>query len=67
MDELENLGLSEGHPEKTFSMNANLNTEQKKVVKTLILRHASTFAWKLADMPEIDPQAMSHKLNVSQR
>lgn len=46
-------------------MNANLSTKQKKLVKNLIRRHANTFAWKSADMPEMDPQIMSHKLNVS--
>lgn len=63
--ELENFALSEGHPKKTFSINANLSAKQKKAFETLVQGYASTFTWKSADMPRIDLQIMSHELNVS--
>lgn len=42
-EELESFTLSKGHLEKTFSMNADLNVEQKEAVKALVQWHANSF------------------------
>ncbi|KAG8633903.1 hypothetical protein MANES_18G146801v8 [Manihot esculenta] len=62
--ELETFPLSEAETDKVLSLNAGLTKEQKTEVMALIRGHASSFAWKPSDMPGIDPEVMTHKLNV---
>ncbi|XP_043807307.1 uncharacterized protein LOC122721954 [Manihot esculenta] len=62
--ELETFPLSEAETDKIFSLNASLTKEQKTEVIALIRDHASSFTWKPFDMPGIDPEVMTHKLNV---
>lgn len=63
-EELESFILNKKLPKKTFSMNADLDNKQKEAIKALFRGNVDSFTYKSADMLGIDPQIMSHKLNV---
>ena len=52
------------NPEKVTYMGASLQEPLKGKMVTFLQENNNVFAWTTADMPGIDPQLITHKLNV---
>ncbi|XP_025685560.1 uncharacterized protein [Arachis hypogaea] len=61
--DLEKFRVGDGDEKFTF-INRNLPHELKEPLMEMIRANADLFAWTPADMPGIDPQLMSHHLDV---
>ena len=63
-EEVESIVLNEDEPEKTVQVGKALEQGIKEELIDFLRRRQSVFAWSHADMPGIDPEIMTHKLNV---
>ena len=45
-----------------FKLGRSLEAELQDQIAKVIERHLDTFAWSASDMPEIDPDFLSHHL-----
>ncbi|XP_072064392.1 uncharacterized protein [Arachis hypogaea] len=50
--------------DKTISIGENLKGDLKELLIKLLKDNSDLFAWKAADMPDIDPGLMCHKLAI---
>lgn len=64
VDKLETFSLSREEIDKVFSINASLEESQREAAMALIRGHISSFAWNPLNMLGIDPEVMTHKLNI---
>ena len=64
-EELDTIGLEEGHLEKTTRIRANLPPQIKESLIQFLKSNKDIFAWSHEDMPGIDPFIISHKLSVN--
>ena len=61
LEELEAVKLDESNEEKLVYVGSQLPKEE--IIRCL-KNNADTFAWRPLDMPGIDPEVISHNLNV---
>jgi hypothetical protein len=65
LEELDMIGLEDGHPEKTTRIGASLPPQIKKSLIQFLKSNKDVFAWSHEDMSGISPSIISHKLNVN--
>ena len=64
-EELDTIGLEDGHPEKTTRIGASLPPQIKESLIQFLKSNKDVFARSHKDMPGINPSIISHKLNVN--
>jgi len=52
---------------KKFKLGTSLGQELQDKISNVIARHMSAFAWSSADMPEIDPEFLCHRLTMDEK
>ncbi|KAL0373475.1 UNVERIFIED_CONTAM: Transposon Ty3-G Gag-Pol polyprotein [Sesamum radiatum] len=63
-EELLNIQISPGDPDKTTRIGSYLSEEAKKEITLCLQRNADVFAWTPQDLQGIDPQVITHHLNI---
>ncbi|KAL0412164.1 UNVERIFIED_CONTAM: hypothetical protein Slati_3806100 [Sesamum latifolium] len=63
-EELLNIEIMPGNPNKTTRIGSHLDEEAKKEVTLCLQRNADIFAWTPQDLEGIDPQVVIHHLNI---
>ena len=63
-EELDTIGLEDGHPEKTTRVKARLSSQIKESLIQFLQNNKDVFAWSHEDMLGINPSIISNKLNV---
>ncbi|KAL0448327.1 UNVERIFIED_CONTAM: hypothetical protein Slati_1389100 [Sesamum latifolium] len=63
-EELLNIEIMPGNPNKTTRIGSHLGEEAKKQVTLCLQRNTDIFAWTPQDLEGIDPQAITHHLNI---
>ncbi|KAL0411873.1 UNVERIFIED_CONTAM: hypothetical protein Slati_3777000 [Sesamum latifolium] len=63
-EELLNIQIIPGDPDKTTRIGSHLGEEAKKEITLCLQRNADIFAWTLQDLEGIDPQVITHHLNI---
>ncbi|KAL0457060.1 UNVERIFIED_CONTAM: hypothetical protein Slati_1045200 [Sesamum latifolium] len=63
-EELLNIEIMPGNPNKTTRIGSHLDEEAKKEVTLCLQRNADIFAWTPQDLEGIDPQVITHHLNI---
>ncbi|KAL0367023.1 UNVERIFIED_CONTAM: Transposon Ty3-G Gag-Pol polyprotein [Sesamum radiatum] len=63
-EELLNIEIIPGNPEKTTRIGSHLDEEAKKEISLCLQRNANIFAWTPQDLEGIDPQVITHHLNI---
>ncbi|KAJ9536185.1 hypothetical protein OSB04_un000645 [Centaurea solstitialis] len=61
---LEEIVLDPEHPDRKVFVGASLPPDIKNTIISFLQEHSDCFAWSHADMVGIDPNVISHKLNV---
>ena len=61
---LENIPLDENNPERYNRVGADLEEKNKKDLVQFLKKNIDVFAWSYEDMPGIDPNVITHRLNV---
>jgi hypothetical protein len=61
---LEEIILDPEHPDRLVYMGSSLDPDMKKKLTSFLQEHADCFAWTHEDMVGINPNIISHKLNV---
>ncbi|KAL0439106.1 UNVERIFIED_CONTAM: hypothetical protein Slati_2393600 [Sesamum latifolium] len=64
VEELLNIEIMPGNPNKTTRIGSHLDEEAKKEVTSCLRRNADIFAWTPQDLEGIDPQVITHHLNI---
>ncbi|KAL0427159.1 UNVERIFIED_CONTAM: hypothetical protein Slati_2890700 [Sesamum latifolium] len=64
VEELLNIEIMPENPNKTTRIGSHLDEEAKKVVILCLRRNADIFAWTPQDLEGIDPQVITHHLNI---
>ena len=64
-EELDTIGLKDGHPEQTTKIKTSLPTQIKESLIQFLKSNKEVFVWSHEDMPGINPSIISHKLNVN--
>ncbi|XP_059629538.1 uncharacterized protein LOC132272397 [Cornus florida] len=64
-EELEEVILGDGEPEKKVSIGSSLPPGIKDELTQFFRKNRDVFAWVHEDMPGIDPIIMEHRLNVN--
>ena len=64
VEELEAICLHESDPEKLVYVGTQILELLKNEIVECLKKNADIFAWTLDDMPGIDPDVISHQLNV---
>ncbi|KAL0440400.1 UNVERIFIED_CONTAM: hypothetical protein Slati_2523000 [Sesamum latifolium] len=59
-----NIEIILGNPDKTTRIGARLGEEAKKEITLCLQRNADIFAWTPQDLEGIDPQVITHHLNI---
>ena len=62
--QLEEFVLDPGHPDRTVFMGTSFDPIIKEQLTYFLQDHVDCFAWTHEDMVGIDPNVISHKLNV---
>ncbi|KAK3001305.1 hypothetical protein RJ639_020313 [Escallonia herrerae] len=62
--ELISIKVYPGKENKTVRIGSNLKEDTKLELVNLLRTYADVFAWTAADMPGIDPEVITHRLNV---
>ena len=57
--------LDEDHPTQVIKVSSNLSLEARAQVIEFLCNHSDMFSWSPADMPRVDPEVISHSLNVN--
>lgn len=60
--EIERIELSPG---QLMRIDADLNPSEKEHIASLLREFSDLFAWRPTDMPDIDPQVISHHLVIN--
>lgn len=63
-EDLEKLDIDPNHPKRVVHVGRALPEEIKLCVQKLLTTYKDVFAWTHADMPEIDPRVIMHRLSV---
>ncbi|KAL0420494.1 UNVERIFIED_CONTAM: hypothetical protein Slati_3072300 [Sesamum latifolium] len=63
-EELLNIEIILGNPDKTTRIGSHLGEEAKKEITLCLQRNADIFAWTPQDLEGIDPQVIIHHLNI---
>ncbi|KAK1357422.1 hypothetical protein POM88_050678 [Heracleum sosnowskyi] len=63
-EDLIHIPLVPGEPDKVTYIGALLPEPWKGKIISFLQENEDVFAWTVADMPGIDPQSITHKLNV---
>ncbi|KAL0439539.1 UNVERIFIED_CONTAM: hypothetical protein Slati_2436900 [Sesamum latifolium] len=63
-EELLNIEIIPGNPDKTTRIGSHLGEEAKKEITLCLQRNADIFAWTPQDLEGIDPQVITHHLNI---
>ena len=61
---LEDIPLEEGNPEKFSRIGTSMEEKTKKDLVQFLRENIDVFAWSHEDMPGIDPNVITHHLNV---
>ena len=61
---LEDISLDENNPERCTRVWADLEGRVKKDLVQFLRKNIDVFAWSHEDMPGIDPNVITHRLNV---
>ncbi|KAL0400110.1 UNVERIFIED_CONTAM: hypothetical protein Sradi_2354300 [Sesamum radiatum] len=64
VEKLLNIEIIPGNPEKTTRIGSHLGEEAKKEITLCLQRNADIFAWTPQDLQGIDPQVITHHLNI---
>ncbi|KAL0414930.1 UNVERIFIED_CONTAM: hypothetical protein Slati_3324900, partial [Sesamum latifolium] len=64
VEELLNIEIILGNPDKTTRIGSHLGEEAKKEITLCLQRNADIFAWTPQDLEGIDPQVITHYLNI---
>ncbi|KAL0406409.1 UNVERIFIED_CONTAM: hypothetical protein Slati_3954800 [Sesamum latifolium] len=60
-----NIKIILGNPDKTTRIGSHLDKEAKKEITLYLQRNADIFAWIPQDLEGIDPQVITHHLNIN--
>ena len=52
---------------KKFKLDTLLGREFQEKIAKVLARHMNAFAWSFADMPEIDPDFLCHRLTTDEK
>ncbi|KAL0320126.1 UNVERIFIED_CONTAM: hypothetical protein Sradi_5274100 [Sesamum radiatum] len=63
-EELLNIEIIPGDPDKTTQIGSHLGEEAKKEITLCLRRNGDIFAWTPQDLEGIDPQVITHHLNI---
>ncbi|KAL0293342.1 UNVERIFIED_CONTAM: hypothetical protein Sradi_6942000 [Sesamum radiatum] len=63
-EELLNIEIIPGNPDKTTRIGSHLDEEAKKEITLCLQRNTDIFAWTPQDLEGIDPQVITHHLNI---
>ncbi|KAL0394634.1 UNVERIFIED_CONTAM: hypothetical protein Slati_4429600 [Sesamum latifolium] len=63
-EELLNIEIIPGNSNKTTQIGSHLGEEAKKEITLCLQRNAHIFAWTPQDLEGIDPQVITHHLNI---
>ncbi|KAL0451528.1 UNVERIFIED_CONTAM: hypothetical protein Slati_1130900 [Sesamum latifolium] len=63
-EELLNIEIIPGNPDKTTRIGSHLDEEARKEITLCLQRNADIFAWTPQDLEGIDPQVITHHLNI---
>ena len=61
---MENIPLDESNPERCTRVGADLEEKNKKDLIQFLKKNTDVFAWSHEDMLGIDPNVITHRLNV---
>ncbi|KAL0417083.1 UNVERIFIED_CONTAM: hypothetical protein Slati_3540200 [Sesamum latifolium] len=64
VEELLNIKIIPGNPDKTTRIGSHLGEEAKKEITLCLQRNADIFAWTPQDLEGIDPQVITYHLNI---
>ncbi|KAK2999168.1 hypothetical protein RJ639_022612 [Escallonia herrerae] len=64
VEDLVSIEVYPGEENKTVRIGSNLKEDTKLELVNLLRTYADIFAWTTADMPGIDPEIITHRLNV---
>ncbi|KAL0421739.1 UNVERIFIED_CONTAM: putative protein K02A2.6 [Sesamum latifolium] len=64
-EELLNIQIIPGDPDKTTRIGSHLGEEAKKEITLCLQRNADIFAWTPQDLEGIDPQVITHHFNIN--
>ncbi|KAK3041133.1 hypothetical protein RJ639_027585 [Escallonia herrerae] len=65
VEDLMSIEVYPGEENKTVRIGSNLKEDTKLELVNLLRTYADIFAWTAADMPGIDPEIITHRLNKS--
>ncbi|KAL0401848.1 UNVERIFIED_CONTAM: hypothetical protein Slati_4214700 [Sesamum latifolium] len=63
-EELLNIEIIPGHPNKTTRIGSQMSEETKKEIVLCLQRNADIFSWAPQDLEGIDPNVITHYLNI---
>ncbi|KAL0412078.1 UNVERIFIED_CONTAM: hypothetical protein Slati_3797500 [Sesamum latifolium] len=63
-EELLNIEIIPGNPDKTTRIGSHLGEEAKKEITLCLQHNVDIFAWTPQDLEGIDPQVITHHLNI---
>ncbi|KAL0320056.1 UNVERIFIED_CONTAM: hypothetical protein Sradi_5267100 [Sesamum radiatum] len=63
-EELLNIEIIPGNPDKTTRIGSHLGEEDKKEITLCLQHNADIFAWTPQDLEGIDPQVITHHVNI---
>ncbi|KAF8094460.1 hypothetical protein N665_0362s0003 [Sinapis alba] len=58
------VGIDAENPDRTVGIGSKLSNDLVTKLTAFLRANKSTFAWKMANMPGIDPAVTAHRLNV---
>ena len=64
VEELTEIRLDKDDGERFFLVGSQLGESEKGELNSFLLQNKDVFAWTPYEMPGIDPEVMSHRLNV---
>ena len=64
MEDIIEVSLDKDHPTQTIRVGSNLSLKAQAQVVEFLRNHSDVFVWSPIDMLGIDPEVISHSLNV---
>ncbi|KAL0434156.1 UNVERIFIED_CONTAM: hypothetical protein Slati_2749900 [Sesamum latifolium] len=64
-EELKNVQVVEGEPGKVTSVGPTMSQRMEEELVQFLKANSDVFAWTVQDLEGIDPEVMTHKLNVN--
>ena len=65
LEDLEEIQIDSDHPDCAVKIGTYLGPEVRNQLIKFLRAHKTTFAWSTDDMVGVDPNVISHKLNVN--